>query len=69
MKFKMCRKCKKGFFLENKLHIHLKSCKDKFKDVNQIANKLKNNPQKTFLIVIISFIIVFINENELNIDK
>ena len=77
MKFKTYRKCKKGFFSKNKLHIHFKIYKNKIKDINKIVfdfvnNKFKNiifnfnnNLKNAFAIVITNFIIIFINNNEI----
>ena len=64
MKSRIYRKCKKDFSLKNKLHFHLKVCKSKVKNINRITDS-----QKTFIIIIINFIITLIKENEHNINE
>ena len=76
MKFKICRKCKKGFFSKNKLYAHLKTYKSKIKSINKIVfdpinDKLKDiifnfndDLGNAFAIIIMNFIIIFINDDE-----
>ena len=64
MKSRTYRKCKKGFFSENKLHSHLKIYKDKIKNINRIINS-----QKAFVTIIINFTITLVKENEHNINE
>ena len=64
MKSKIYRKCKKDFFSENKLHSHLKVYKNKIKNINRIIDF-----QKTFVTIIINFTIIFVKENEHNINE
>ena len=75
MKFKTCRKYKKGFFSKNKLYFYFKIYKNKIKDINKIVfnliiDDLKNvtfinNPRITFIILITKITIIFINDNEI----
>ena len=77
MKFKTYQKCKKGFFSRNKLHAHLKTYKNKIKNINKIVfdsadDKFKNiifnfndDFESAFAIVITNFTITFINNNEI----
>ena len=77
MKFKICRKCKKGFFSKNKLYAHFKICKNKIKNINKIVSdpvndKFKNvifnfndDFENAFAIIITNSIIIFINNNEI----
>ena len=79
MKFKTYRKCKKCFFLKNKLHIYFKTCKDKIKDINKIVfnlviddfkNVIFNNNSKTaFVIFITKIMIIFINNKIINDEQ
>ena len=64
MKLRICRKCKEGFFLKNKLHSHLKICKNKIKNINRIIDS-----QKALIMIIINFTITLIKENEHNINE
>ena len=64
MKLRTCRKCKKDFFLKNKLHSHLKICKNKIKNINRITDF-----QEAFVIIIIDFTITLVKENEHNINE
>ena len=64
MKSRIYRKCKKGFSSKNKLHFHLKICKGKIKNINRIINS-----QKAFITIIINFMIIFVKENEHNINE
>ena len=65
MKFKMCRKCKKGFFLRNKLYAHFKVYKRKNKNINKIVF----NTKTAFIIFVTKIIIILINNNEIINDK
>ena len=64
MKSRIYRKCKKGFFSKNKLHSHLKICKNKIKNINRNIDS-----QKALVTIIINFIITLIKENEHNINE
>ena len=75
IKFKTCRKCKKDFPSKNKLHIYLKTYKNKINNINKIVfnlviNDLKNiifidNLKIAFAILITKIMIIFINDNEI----
>ena len=64
MKSRICRKCKKDFSSENKLHFHLKIYKSKVKNINRITDS-----QKTLVTIIINFTITLIKKNEHNINE
>ena len=64
MKSRIYRKCKEGFFSKNKLHFHLKVCKNKVKNINRIIDS-----QEALVIIIINFIIILVKENEHNINE
>ena len=77
MKFKIYQKCKKVFFLKNKLHAHFKTYKNKIKNINKIVFdfiddkfknvifNLNNDLENAFTIIITNFTIIFINDNEI----
>ena len=64
MKSRTYRKCKEDFFSKNKLHSHLKICKNKIKNINRIIDF-----QEAFIMIIINFMIIFIKKNEHNINE
>ena len=64
MKSRTYRKYKKKFSSKNKLHSHLKICKNKIKNINRIINS-----QKALATIIINFIITFIKKNKHNINE
>ena len=64
MKSRTYRKCKKDFSSKNKLHSHLKICKNKIKNINRIIDF-----QETFITIIINFTITLIKKNKHNINK
>ena len=64
MKSRTYRRYKKDFFLKNKLHSYLKIYKNKIKNINRIIDS-----QKALITIIINFTIIFIKENEHNINE